>query len=50
MKLATVADSLTAATLVIGGITLYSTLTARGEGSSASVAAGPGSVALQLRY
>jgi tetratricopeptide (TPR) repeat protein len=47
VKFSTVADSLGVATLVIGGITLYSTLIAHNDAApAASVAVGPGSLRL----
>ena len=48
--LSIVADSLAAAAIVVGGITLYSTVNAHGEAHSASVAVGLGSVGLDLRF
>jgi tetratricopeptide (TPR) repeat protein len=48
--LSIVADSLTAATLLVGGITLYSTLGAHKESGATSVAVGLGSVQMNVRF
>jgi tetratricopeptide (TPR) repeat protein len=48
--LSIVADSLAAAAIVVGGITLVSTVSAHGETHSAGVTVGLGSVGLDLRF
>ena len=50
-RLSIVADALGAGALVAGGLTLYSTLSARKEGgSSTRISLGPRSIALDLRF
>ena len=44
VRLSAIADALTGAAVVVGGITLFSTLSARGETTTGSVAVGPGSL------
>ena len=45
-----IADSLTAAALVVGGITLYSTMTANTQASSAQLTVGFGTLRLDGRF
>jgi hypothetical protein len=45
-----VADALGAGAVVVGGLTLYSSLSARKEGGSTRVSLGPGSIALDLTF